>query len=141
MREKKRERKERVSERARCTVAVFSLLVGARRRSAVRCGAERSGATAKPGQRSDNSTSLFRAGRAVATIFARTAPRVQEEEAAAAEVVEARRTTSVRQRRPRSYTGQDSSRLVLHMSLFTLNTLRGPEPLTDDVTAETWPTQ
>jgi hypothetical protein len=28
----------------------------------------------------------------------------------------ARSTTSVRQRRPRSYTGQDSSRLVLHMS-------------------------
>jgi len=31
-----------------CTVVVFSLLVGARRRSAVRCGAERSGATARP---------------------------------------------------------------------------------------------
>ncbi len=30
-----------------CTVVVFSLLVGARRRSAVRCGAERSGATAR----------------------------------------------------------------------------------------------
>ena len=33
---------------AACTVVVFSLLVGARRRSAVRCGAERSGATARP---------------------------------------------------------------------------------------------
>jgi hypothetical protein len=31
-----------------CTVVVFFLLVGARRRSAVRCGAERSGATARP---------------------------------------------------------------------------------------------
>ena len=31
-----------------CTVVVFSLLVGARRRSAVRCGAERSEATARP---------------------------------------------------------------------------------------------
>jgi hypothetical protein len=31
-----------------CIVVVFSLLVGARRRSAVRCGAERSGATARP---------------------------------------------------------------------------------------------
>ena len=30
-----------------CTAVVFSLLVGARRRSAVRCGAERSGATAR----------------------------------------------------------------------------------------------
>jgi hypothetical protein len=33
--------------RSTCTVVVFSLLVGARRRSAVRCGAERSGATAR----------------------------------------------------------------------------------------------
>ena len=32
----------------RCTVVVFSLLVGARRCSAVRCGAERSGATTRP---------------------------------------------------------------------------------------------
>ena len=31
-----------------CTVVVFSVLVGARRRSAVRCGAERSEATARP---------------------------------------------------------------------------------------------
>ena len=38
----------RTIEGATCTVVVFSLLVGARRRSAVRGGAERSGETARP---------------------------------------------------------------------------------------------